>query len=79
EMITGIDLVQAMLRIAGGEPLGLQQSDIRLQGAALEMRINAEDPERNVFPCPGTVAELQWPQGEGIRVESHLYAGYRIP
>ncbi|ADJ65583.1 acetyl-CoA carboxylase biotin carboxylase subunit [Herbaspirillum seropedicae] len=79
EMITGIDLVQAMLRIAGGEPLGLQQSDIRMQGAALEMRINAEDPERNFFPCPGTVAELQWPQGEGIRVESHLYAGYRIP
>ncbi|MFX7090690.1 acetyl-CoA carboxylase biotin carboxylase subunit, partial [Acinetobacter baumannii] len=61
------------------EPLGLQQSDIRLQGAALEMRINAEDPARNFFPCPGTVAELQWPQGEGIRVESHLYAGYRIP
>ncbi|WP_443113560.1 acetyl-CoA carboxylase biotin carboxylase subunit [Herbaspirillum seropedicae] len=79
EMITGIDLVQAMLRIAGGEPLGLQQSDIRMQGAALEMRINAEDPERNFFPSPGTVAELQWPQGEGIRVESHLYAGYRIP
>ncbi|QDD66365.1 acetyl-CoA carboxylase biotin carboxylase subunit [Herbaspirillum seropedicae] len=79
EMITGIDLVQAMLRIAGGEPLGLQQADIRMQGAALEMRINAEDPERNFFPCPGTVAELQWPQGEGVRVESHLYAGYRIP
>jgi acetyl-CoA carboxylase biotin carboxylase subunit len=78
-MITGIDLVQAMLRIAGGEPLGLRQSDIRMQGAALEMRINAEDPDRNFFPCPGTVADLHWPQGEGIRVESHLYDGYRIP
>jgi acetyl-CoA carboxylase biotin carboxylase subunit len=79
EMITGIDLVQAMLRIAGGEPLGLQQSDIRMQGVALEMRINAEDPQRNFFPCPGTVTELAWPQGEGIRVESHLYPGYRVP
>lgn len=79
EMITGIDLVQAMLRIAGGEPLMWQQADIRMQGAAIEMRINAEDPQRNFFPCPGTVAELVWPQGQGIRVESHLYAGYRVP
>jgi len=79
EMITGIDLVQAMLRIAGGEPLSLQQADIHMRGAALEMRINAEDPERDFFPSPGTVTELHWPQGEGIRVESHLYAGYRVP
>lgn len=79
EMITGIDLVQAMLRIADGEPLMWQQADIRMQGAAIEMRINAEDPQRNFFPCPGTVAELVWPQGQGIRVESHLYAGYRVP
>ncbi|NQE51010.1 acetyl-CoA carboxylase biotin carboxylase subunit [Herbaspirillum rubrisubalbicans] len=79
EMITGIDLVQAMLRIAGGEPLAWQQSEIQMEGAALEMRINAEDPARNFFPCPGTVAELSWPQGPGIRVESHLYPGYRVP
>jgi acetyl-CoA carboxylase biotin carboxylase subunit len=79
EMITGIDLVQAMLRIAGGEPLAWQQSEIQMAGAALEMRINAEDPARNFFPCPGTVAELSWPQGPGIRVESHLYPGYRVP
>ncbi|MEE9099834.1 acetyl-CoA carboxylase biotin carboxylase subunit [Pseudomonas nitroreducens] len=79
EMITGIDLVQAMLRIAGGEPLALRQEDIRLQGAALEMRINAEDPARNFFPCPGVVESLGWPQGEGVRVDSHLYPGYRVP
>ncbi len=79
EMITGIDLVQAMLRIAGGEPLGLRQSDIVLNGAALEMRLNAEDPARDFFPSPGTVEQLDWPQGEGIRVDSHLYSGYRVP
>ncbi|KTT10131.1 acetyl-CoA carboxylase [Pseudomonas oryzihabitans] len=79
EMITGIDLVQAMLRIAGGEPLTLCQGDICLQGAALEMRINAEDPARNFFPCPGVVESLGWPQGEGVRVDSHLYPGYRVP
>lgn len=78
EMITGIDLVQAMLRIAGGEPLGLRQSDIVLNGAALEMRLNAEDPARDFFPSPGTVEQLGWPQGEGIRVDSHLYSGYRV-
>ncbi|MCO6058757.1 acetyl-CoA carboxylase biotin carboxylase subunit [Pseudomonas sp. MOB-449] len=79
EMVTGIDLVQWMLRIAGGEPLSLAQEDIRLQGAALEMRINAEDPARNFFPSPGLVESLAWPSGEGIRVESHLFEGYRVP
>ncbi|MBT8769241.1 acetyl-CoA carboxylase biotin carboxylase subunit [Metapseudomonas boanensis] len=79
EMITGIDLVQWMLRIAGGESLSLRQDDIHIQGAALEMRINAEDPARNFFPSPGLVEELVWPQGEGIRVESHLFEGYRVP
>ncbi len=79
ELITGIDLVQAMLRIAGGEPLGFQQSDIQLNGAALQMRLNAEDPARDFFPSPGLVEELIWPQGEGIRVDTHLYQGYRVP
>jgi acetyl-CoA carboxylase biotin carboxylase subunit len=79
ELITGIDLVQAMLRIAGGEPLGLRQSDIQLNGAALQMRLNAEDPQRDFFPSPGLVEELIWPQGEGIRVDTHLYQGYRVP
>ncbi|MEF9898816.1 MAG: acetyl-CoA carboxylase biotin carboxylase subunit [Pseudomonas sp.] len=79
EMITGIDLVQAMLRIASGEPLGLQQSDIVLRGAAIEMRVNAEDPMRDFFPSPGQVETLHWPQGEGVRVDSHLFSGYKVP
>lgn len=79
EMITGIDLVQAMLRIAAGEPLGLRQSDIVLRGAAIEMRVNAEDPARDFFPSPGLVQSLSWPQGEGVRVDSHLFSGYKVP
>jgi acetyl-CoA carboxylase biotin carboxylase subunit len=79
EMVTGVDLVQWMLRIAGGEPLSLSQAEIRLQGAALEMRINAEDPARNFFPSPGVVQSLSWPQVEGVRVDSHLFEGYRVP
>lgn len=79
EMVAGVDLVQWMLRIAGGEPLSLSQAEIRLQGAALEMRINAEDPARNFFPSPGVVQSLSWPQGEGVRVDSHLFEGYRVP
>lgn len=79
EMITGVDIVAWMLRIAGGEPLTLSQKEIAIKGVALEMRINAEDPQRNFFPCPGTVGELHWPHGPGIRIESHLYPGYCIP
>ncbi|WJY13555.1 acetyl-CoA carboxylase biotin carboxylase subunit [Pectobacteriaceae bacterium CE90] len=79
EMITGVDLVQWMLRIAQGEPLTLAQEAITINGSACEMRINAEDPDRGFFPCPGMVEKLVWPQGEGVRVDSHLYSGYRIP
>ena len=79
ELVTGIDLVQAMLRIAGGEPLGIKQSEIHLNGAALQMRLNAEDPGRDFLPCPCQVEQLIWPQGEGIRVDTHLYQGYRVP
>ncbi|MCV9877820.1 acetyl-CoA carboxylase biotin carboxylase subunit [Brenneria izbisi] len=79
EMVTGVDLVQWMLRIAQGEKLTLRQQDIALSGNACEMRINAEDPARNFFPCPGVVDKLVWPQGEGIRIDSHLFSGYRIP
>ena len=79
ELITGIDLVQAMLRIAGGELLAIEQSDIQLNGVALQMRLNAEDPARDFFPSPGLVEALVWPQGEGIRIDTHLYEGYRVP
>lgn len=79
EMVTGIDLVQWMLRIANGEQLTLTQSDVTLRGSACEMRINAEDPERNFFPCPGLIEGVVWPGGEGIRVDSHVFTGYRVP
>jgi acetyl-CoA carboxylase biotin carboxylase subunit len=79
EMITGVDLVQAMLRIAGGEPLPWRQSDIAIRGHAVEVRINAEDPARNFMPGPGKVTALATPQGEGVRFDTLLYEGYVVP
>lgn len=79
EMITGIDLVAEMLRIAGGEPLRLKQSDIIPRGHAIEVRLNAEDPARDFAPFPGTVSALRVPGGPGVRFESMLYAGYTVP
>ena len=79
EMVTGIDLVKAQIRIAAGEPLGLSQEAIAPSGHAIECRINAEDPAHNFRPSPGTVTVLHVPGGPGIRVDTHVYAGYRIP
>ncbi len=79
EMVTGVDLVREMLLIARGEPLRLRQADIAMRGAAMEFRINAEDPERNFAPSPGTIASLSFPGGPGVRVDSLLFDGYRIP
>ncbi|WP_337845067.1 acetyl-CoA carboxylase biotin carboxylase subunit [Thermus sp.] len=79
EMITGIDLVQAQFRIAMGEKLWLRQEDIEVRGHAIEVRVNAEDPQRGFRPSIGKVETLLFPGGPGIRVESHLYAGYQIP
>jgi acetyl-CoA carboxylase biotin carboxylase subunit len=79
EVITGIDLVREMIRIAQGEPLGLAQADIKTRGAAIEVRINAEDPERNFRPSPGRVAALTLPAGPGVRVDTMLYPGYVVP
>lgn len=79
EMITGIDLVAEMLRIAGGEKLRLRQSDIALRGHAIEVRLNAEDPVSNFAPFPGTVTGLRLPGGPGVRFDSMLYAGYQVP
>jgi acetyl-CoA carboxylase biotin carboxylase subunit len=79
EMITGIDLVAEMLRIAGGEPLRLRQSDIVAKGHAIEVRLNAEDPARDFAPFPGTVSALRVPGGPGVRFDSMLYAGYTVP
>ena len=79
EMITGIDLVAEGLRIAGGEPLRLRQTDIVAKGHAIEVRLNAEDPSRDFAPFPGTVSDLRVPGGPGVRFESMLYAGYTVP
>ncbi len=79
EVMTGIDLIQAQIRIAAGEPLPFRQEDIEPRGWAMECRINAEDPDRNFMPCPGTVAECHFPGGMGIRVDSAVYTGCRIP
>lgn len=79
EMVTGIDLVKEQIRIAAGERLKIHQEDIQLKGHAIECRINAENPEKNFMPCPGTIEELHFPGGNGVRIESALYNGYTIP
>lgn len=78
EMITGVDIVKEQLRIAGGEPLAYKQSDIKVRGHAIECRINAEDPN-NFMPSPGDITKLHIPGGPGVRVDTHVYAGYRVP
>jgi acetyl-CoA carboxylase, biotin carboxylase subunit len=79
ELVTGIDLVRAMIEIAQGRPLRLAQHDIALRGAAIEVRINAEDPARNFAPSPGRIAALALPTGPGVRVDTMLYPGYLVP
>ena len=79
EMVTGVDLVRSMLRIADGEPLPVRQDEVVVRGASIECRINAEDVERDFRPTPGTIAELSLPGGPGVRVDTLLYPGYAIP
>jgi acetyl-CoA carboxylase biotin carboxylase subunit len=79
ECVTGLDLIQAMLRIADGEPLPFRQEEIALKGHAIEVRINAEDPAKNFLPFPGTVTTLRVPGGPGVRFDTLLYPGYAIP
>jgi acetyl-CoA carboxylase biotin carboxylase subunit len=79
EMVTGVDLVQAQFKIAMGERLWLKQEEIGVRGHAIEVRVNAEDPEKGFRPSIGKVETLLFPGGPGIRVDSHLYAGYQIP
>ena len=78
EMVTGVDIVKEQLRIAGGEGLQLQQSDIKFQGHAIEVRVNAEDPVR-FTPSPGKISYFHAPGGNGVRVDSHIYSGYTVP
>jgi acetyl-CoA carboxylase biotin carboxylase subunit len=79
EMVMGVDLIKEQLRIAAGEPLRPYQEKIRGKGWAIECRINAEDPEMNFLPCPGKIEQLFLPGGFGVRVDTHIYAGYEIP
>ncbi|MBU0499918.1 MAG: acetyl-CoA carboxylase biotin carboxylase subunit [Gammaproteobacteria bacterium] len=78
EMITGVDIVKEQIFIASGHPLSYRQEDIRLHGHAVECRINAEDP-KNFMPSPGDITRLHLPGGPGIRVDTHIYSGYRVP
>jgi acetyl-CoA carboxylase biotin carboxylase subunit len=78
ELITGIDLVREQLLIAAGQPLSIQQSDVTIRGHAIECRINAEDPD-TFMPCPGLIQHFHAPGGPGVRVDSHIYEGYRVP
>jgi acetyl-CoA carboxylase biotin carboxylase subunit len=78
-MVTGADLVAEQIRVAGGEPLSLEQSQVRLGGHAIECRINAEDAERDFMPVPGRLSQWDCPSGPGIRIDTHCYAGYLIP
>jgi acetyl-CoA carboxylase biotin carboxylase subunit len=79
EAVTGVDLVAEQIAIAGGDGLRLAQSGIRHQGCAIECRVNAEDPHRDFHPSPGAVSDVRWPAGPGIRVDTHIVAGSRVP
>jgi acetyl-CoA carboxylase biotin carboxylase subunit len=79
ECVTGIDIVKEQIRIAQGDRLSIRQDDVRLRGHAIECRINAEDPERGFAPSPGTLGEVRFPGGPGIRVDSHVHSGAVVP
>jgi len=79
EMITGVDLIKEQIRIAAGEPLRIRQEDVRIEGHAIECRINAEDSTKNFMPSPGQIQFYNPPGGPGIRVDSAGYTGYTIP
>jgi acetyl-CoA carboxylase, biotin carboxylase subunit len=79
ELVTGLDLVRAQIRIAAGEPLRLTQEQVPHRGVAMECRINAEDPAHDFRPCPGVVSRWQVPGGPGVRLDTHVVTGYRVP
>jgi acetyl-CoA carboxylase biotin carboxylase subunit len=78
EVTTGLDLVKEQVRVAAGEPLSFPEV-VQLRGHAIELRINAEDPERNFQPSPGTITTYHPPGGPGVRLDTHIYSGYRVP
>lgn len=79
EMVTGVDLIKEQIQIASGKPLSLTQKQVKIKGHAIECRINAENPERDFRPSAGTINALYLPGGRGVRVDSALYEGYRVP
>jgi acetyl-CoA carboxylase biotin carboxylase subunit len=79
EMCTGLDVVRHQIEVAAGKPLPFSQADIKPQGHAIEVRINAEDWEKGFAPSPGKISMYVAPSGKGVRVDSHCYAGYGIP
>lgn len=78
EMITGVDIIKEQICIAAGKPLRIKQTDVVINGHAIECRVNAEDP-KTFMPCPGTITQCHMPGGFGVRVDSHIYNGYRVP
>ncbi|WGL60994.1 acetyl-CoA carboxylase biotin carboxylase subunit [Pigmentibacter sp. JX0631] len=79
EIVTGVDLLQMQIKIAMGDKLPFAQKDLFIRGWAIEARINSEDPFNNFRPDPGTIKDLEFPSGPGVRVDSHIYPGYKIP
>ena len=79
EVTTGLDLVKEQIRVAAGEPLSFPDGEIPQRGHAIEFRINAEDPERGFAPAPGTITTFHQPGGPGVRIDTHVYSGYRVP
>ena len=79
EMVTGIDIIKEQIKIASGEKLKYKQEEIKFKGHSMEVRINAENPEKNFMPCPGTIIGLHIPGGNGIRVDTAIYSGYSVP
>ena len=79
EAVTGIDIIKEQIKIASGEQLQYVQKDIKINGHSLEVRINAENPDKNFMPCPGTITGLHLPGGNGIRVDTAIYEGYTVP
>ena len=79
EMVTGVDIIKEQIKIASGEVLSFKQKDIAFTGHSMEVRINAEDPDKKFMPCPGTITDLHLPGGNGVRIDTAIYPGYKIP
>ena len=79
EMVTGVDIIKEQIKIASGEKLSCKQEDIKIKGHSMEVRINAENPEKNFMPAPGMITGLHLPGGNGIRVDTAIYDGYNVP